>query len=64
MRTEAVTSKWHSVEVSKLESIYILCKGTLTPPMWEQGLNVPTFSVVAAAAVVLKKIEIQSSDFF
>ena len=63
MRTEAVTSKWHSVEVSKLESVYILGKGTLAPPTWELGLNVPSFSVVAAV-VLLKKIEIQSSDFF
>ena len=46
MHTETLTSKWKSVEVSKLDSVYILYKGTWTSLMWEQGLNAPGFSVV------------------
>ena len=64
MHTETLTSKWKSVEVSKLDSVYILYKGTWTSLMWEQGLNTPGFSAVESLKKkTQQKTEIHSFDF-
>lgn len=63
MHTETLTSKWRSVEVSKLDSVYILYKGTWTSLMWEQGLNTPGFSVVESFKKTKNKTEDRNPFF-